>query len=235
MSMSAMKKIVILNPKGGCGKTTLATNLASYYANRDVPTTLMDYDSQGSSMRWLRKRPDERPFIDGIAAYQKNSGVTRSWQLRVSHNTKRLILDTPAALDPQGLTEITKTAHAILVPVLPSEIDIHAASHCVRDLLLIAKVQQHSERIGIVANRVRKNTRAYKSLEIFLARLDIPFLVTLRDSQCYVSAAEQGVGIADLPPSKQGPDVAEWKMLHEWIESRSKQPLDRDMLQNQPA
>lgn len=221
-----MQKIIILNPKGGCGKTTLSTNLASYYALQGLRTSLMDFDRQGSSMRWLSKRGADQPAINGVAAFERNSGVTRSWQLRVSMDTERLIVDTPAALDPQRLTEITRGAHAVIVPVLPSDIDIHAASRCIQDLLLVAKLDRHEERLAVVANRVRRNTRMYSTLERFLNSLAIPFVATLRDTQQYVKAAQAGQGVYEVrPPSLVSQELVEWDKLVNWLESRPARAL----------
>ncbi|MGD8688548.1 MAG: AAA family ATPase, partial [Gammaproteobacteria bacterium] len=195
-----MLKIVVINPKGGCGKTTLATNLASYYAGRGHRTVLMDYDPQGSSTRWVRNRSRELPPVECIEAYSRNEGVTRSWQLRTPLETQRLVVDTPAAVAAHDLPQLTRGADAILMPVLPSDIDIAAASRCIADLLLIAKIDRRSDRMAVVANRVRRNTRMYGSLMRFLDSLEIPFVATLRDTQNYVQAHREGRGIHELKP-----------------------------------
>ena len=153
-----MQRITVLNPKGGSGKTTLATNLAASFATAGLKPALMDLDPQGSSTRWLHKRPKECAPIHGIAAYSRASAVTRSWQLRVPAHCDTVIIDTPAALDPQALPEYTRGTDIILVPVMPSDIDIHAAAKCIADLLLVAKVRRSEGRIGIIANRVRSRS-----------------------------------------------------------------------------
>ena len=169
-----MQKIVLLNPKGGSGKTTIAINLASYFAVCGLKPTLMDLDAQGSSSRWLTKRAKGQPTIHGIAAYERNSRVTRSFATRLPTDTERLVVDTPAALESQGLPDITRNATAVLVPVLPSDIDIHAAAKCISDLLLIAKIRREDQRIAVIANRVKKNTLIYKALMKFLETLQHP-------------------------------------------------------------
>ena len=164
-----LNKIVILNPKGGCGKTTLATNLASYYAARGGPVpAVMDCDQQGSTMRWLEKRPCSRPPIHGIAAYKNSMQATRSWQLRVPNETETLLIDSPASVDHDGLRELTRDSTSILVPVLPSAMDIHSASRCIADLLLVAKVDRRDRKLAVVANRTRKNTKSFAKLMRFL-------------------------------------------------------------------
>lgn len=215
-----MQKIVLLNPKGGSGKTTIATNLASYFAVAGLRPALMDLDAQGSSTRWLSKRAKGQIPVHGIAGYERNSRVTRSFATRLPLETERLIVDTPAALEAQRLPEITRNATAVLVPVLPSDIDIHAAAKCISDLLLIAKIRREDQRIGVVANRVKKNTLMYKSLMRFLDTLQIPVVTTLRDSQNYIKAAESGVGIFEMKPYLVREDLDQWLPLIGWLMQR---------------
>lgn len=220
-----MKKIVVLNTKGGCGKSTIATNLAAYQALAGFHTSLMDYDPQGSSMRWLSKRDETRPRVNGVSAFERSARVTRSWQLRVPMQTERLVVDTPAGLDPQRLTEITRNAHCVIVPVLPSDIDIHAASRCIADLLLVARIDRREERIAVVANRAKKNTRVYRALTRFLESLDIPFVASFRDTQNYINCSEQGLGIHEIADTRALRDRRDWQPLVDWIESRRSIPV----------
>lgn len=220
-----MKKIVVLNTKGGCGKSTIATNLAAHYALAGFRTTLMDFDPQGSSLRWLRKRDETHPRVNGVSAFERNAGVTRSWQLRVPMQTDCLIVDTPAGLEPQRLIEITRNAHAVVVPVLPSDIDIHAASRCIADLLLVARIDRRDERIAVVANRAKKHTRIYRALTRFLKSLEIPFVASLRDTQHYVNCSDQGIGIHELGDARANRDRADWEPLLDWIATRRPVPV----------
>jgi chromosome partitioning protein len=215
-----MQKIVLLNPKGGSGKTTIAINLASYFAVSGLRPTLMDLDAQGSSTRWLSKRAKGQAPIHGIAGFERNSRVTRSFATRLPLDTERLIIDTPAALEAQRLPEITRNATAVLVPILPSDIDIHAATKCISDLLLIAKIRRDEQRIAVIANRVKKNTVIYKSLMKFLETLNIPVIATLRDSQIYIKAAESGVGIYEMKPYVVREDLDQWRSLVGWLGQR---------------
>ena len=169
-----MQRILVLNPKGGSGKTTIATNLASYFASQGDRPLLSDNDPQGSSTRWLKKRKPEQAFIHGIAAFERNTRMTRAWQMRIPPDAAHVVVDTPAAVPAQDMPDMTKSADAIIVPVLPSDIDIHACSKCIADLLLIAKVRRDENRIGVVANRVRRNTVIYQSLMRFLETLAHP-------------------------------------------------------------
>ena len=215
-----MQRIIILNPKGGSGKTTVATNLAARFATLGKQPVLMDLDPQGSSTRWLQKRSSDLPPIHGIAAYERSSSVTRSWQLRIPADSDVVIVDSPAALDAQKLPEVTRGADAILVPVMPSDIDIHAAAKCIADLLLIGKVKRSEGVLGIIANRVRSNTRISQALMRFLGSLDIPLVATLRDTQNYVRAAQTGTGLHEMPRWQVGRDLDDWEELAAWLVSR---------------
>ena len=125
---------------------------------------------------------------------------------------------TPAAVQPADMPELTRLADKILVPVLPSDIDIHAASRCIQNLLLVAKVKREDRRLGIIANRVRRNTVVYQALTRFLGTLDIPIVATLRDSQAYVRAVGHGLGLAEMKPYQVNEDLAEWRPLLEWLD-----------------
>ncbi len=213
-----MNRIVVLNPKGGSGKTTIATNLASYFASQQQKPVLMDFDPQGSSLRWVRKRQPQLPPIHAVNAFDIDPRTTRTFQLRVPDFSTHVIVDTPAAVEPRELPDLTREARKIIVPVLPSDIDIHACSRCIRDLLLVAKIRRDDNRIGVVANRIRRNTRAYQSLIRFLQTLGIPIVATLRDSQNYLRAAELGLGIHEMKTYVAGTDIEEWRPLLQWLE-----------------
>jgi len=216
-----LHKIVVLNPKGGCGKTTLTTNLASYFALRGPMPALLDCDPQGYSMRWLEKRSPVRPPIHGIAAYKKSLQATRSWQLRVPQETTKLIIDTPAALDSPAIHELTYDANSILIPVLPSPIDIRFAAKFIAELLLVTQIERRDRKLGIVANRTRHNTKSLRQLMRFLTSLKIPLISILRDSQNYVQAAGSGVGIYEMPHHKVKEDIHHMAAIINWLERRS--------------
>jgi len=227
-----LKRIVVINPKGGSGKSTLATNVAGFLSSSGYPAALMDFDPQGSALRWLQNRSDERPEVFGISACEHDTTMTRSFQMQVPRHIRYLIIDTPAALQAPDLAEFTRGAHAILVPVLPSDIDIHAAARFVSDLLIVAKVSRRMGRLGIVANRVRENTVGYRKLKRFVDRLSITVIGELRDSQSYVHAADQGLSIHEMLPSRVRKDLASWTTIVEWLEARLDTALTaRDLLQ----
>ena len=138
----------------------------------------MDYDPQGSSGRWVSKRDPARPRVHLISAHERNPRVTRTFQLRPPPDATHIILDTPAAVNGQTMIELTREADKILVPVLPSDIDIHACSRCIRDLLLVAKIRRTRQSLGVIANRVKVHTLIYQSLLRFLESLGIPIVAT---------------------------------------------------------
>ena len=220
-----MQRIVVLNPKGGSGKTTIAINLASYLAARGHRPVLMDFDPQGSSVRWVKKRQPAQAPIEAIAAFEKDSRTTRAFQLRIPDHATHVVVDTPAAVDPRQLPDLTRDAHKILVPVLPSDIDIHTCSRSIGDLLLVAKIRRDENRIGVIANRVRRNTLMYQALIRFLHTLGIPIVAIIRDSQNYVRAAELGVGVHEMKGHVAREDVEQWGPLVTWLTGASDSTL----------
>lgn len=216
-----MHRIVVLNPKGGSGKTTVATNVAAYFAATGARPMLVDMDPQRSSLRWSSHRPEDRPPIDCIEGFKPSSLVTRSWQMRPKPGCNVVVVDTPAAIESTRFPEVTRGADSILVPVLPSDIDMHATAKCIADLLLVAKIRRSDNRIGVIANRVRLRTRASQSLHKFLETLDIPLVATLRDTQNYVRCAQLGVGIFEMAEQDIRRDRESWQGLIDWLESRN--------------
>ena len=214
-----MLRIVIMNAKGGCGKTTVSTNLASFYAQQGVPTSLFDYDPQGSATRWARQRPQDRARIYSLAAHEPvPAGTTRSFRLRVPTDTRRIVIDTPAGFAGIDFEDRVAEADVILVPVLQSSIDIHSSADFIRDLLLKGRVRALNKRLGIIANRLRSNTRSLSRLERFLDELGIPVVARLRDTQQYLHASDQGLGIHELDHREHQRDTAPWQQLCEWLD-----------------
>src|ERR1700674_3666953 len=230
-----MQRILVLNPKGGSGKTTIATNLASYFASQGDRPVLQDNDTQASSSRWLKKRKPDQPFIHGVAAFDRNSRMTRAWQMRIPSDSVHVIVDTPAAVPAQDMPDMTKNADAIIVPVLPSDIDIHACSKCIADLLLIAKVRRDEYRIGVVANRVKRNTVIYQSLMRFLETLRITVIATLRDSQNYVRAAEYGLGVHEMKRYVVEQDLEDWQPMLAWLKAKEGAALPVESINPAPV
>jgi chromosome partitioning protein len=220
-----MQRIVVLNPKGGSGKTTIAINLAGYYALRGEHPTVMDYDPQASATQWVRKRRPGQANIHLISAAERDNRVTRAYQLRIPQGSSRVIVDTPAGLDAHAMPELAAQADKILVPVLPSDIDFHACSRCISNLLLVAKVRRSENRLAIIANRVRRNTLVYAALTRFLDTLHIPIVTTLRDSQNYLRGADQGLCLHEMKPYQVSEDLETWAPLLAWLDEPSKRPV----------
>ena len=213
-------KIAVLNPKGGCGKTTLATNLAALYAARGWLPTLLDLDPQGFGARWVERRPNALPEIHGIAANrQKETPRSLDSRCRVA------IFDLPAALPHDELHAYTYAADSVLIPVMPSAIDVHSAARLIAELLLDQQLDRRDHKLAIVANRVRKNTRSFVMLTRFLSSLKIPLISVLRDSQNYVYAASQGRGICDLPPYRRREDMTQISAVLDWLDDRQEARL----------
>ena len=217
-SSNELQRIVILNPKGGCGKTTLATNLASYFAMREPLPALLDCDPQGASTQWYEKRARNRPPIHAIAAYKKTMNATRSWQRRVPQETRRMIIDTPAALEGPEIHDTIYDASNILIPVMPSPIDIRFATRFIAELLLVAQLDRGGTKVGIVANRTRNNTKSLQKLMKFLSSLRIPVVGILRDSQNFVTAADHGIGVYELPDYRAEKDKADLSTIVSWLD-----------------
>lgn len=212
-----MQTILVLNSKGGCGKTTIASNLASLYATGGVKSVLMDYDPQGSSLQWHQLRTGKLAHIHLINASKTSKRQTRSWQLAVPPGTERLVIDAPAGVNGILLQEMLGRADVILIPVIPSPIDIHATSDFIRDLLLVGRIRSLGVHAGVVANRVRRETPLYEPLRRFLNSLRIPFITTLTDTDSYVRAAECGMGIYELPEDETALEREQWLPLIRWL------------------
>jgi chromosome partitioning protein len=212
-----MRTILILNPKGGCGKSTLATNIAGYFAQQGKRVALADCDLQGSSRDWLAVRPGHLAKI-GLAELKNGN-------LKVSKSTEILIMDSPAGLHDKRLVNITRAAQTAVIPVLPSPLDIRAAEHFLEELVGLRNRINHKVKIATVANRVREDTIVAAKLEYYLEKLKlpngskIPFMTVLRASQNYINAADTGMTIFELAPSKTYYDREQWEPLFRWLTS----------------
>ncbi len=213
-----MKRIIVLNAKGGCGKTTIATNLASGYAIRGFKTALIDYDPQGSAMQWLCAREASRPPIQGIAIHDASRvPLAGAWQLKVPRETQRVVVDTPAGLRALDLAGRITADDLLLLPIQPSAIDIRASTDFIRDLLLSARLRPADRRLALIGNRTKRGT-AFHALKGFLDNFQIPVLEHLRDAPAYVTAAELGLGVGELPPQQSRLHRNAWQNVLNWLE-----------------
>jgi chromosome partitioning protein len=212
-----MRHIMVLNAKGGCGKSTIATNIASYFANEGASVGLADYDPQRSSLDWLERRPDNRPTIAAVAAFA--DGLRHA-----PRNLDIMVSDAPARSHGKELADLVKHAETIVVPVLPSTIDMQATSTFLKELQGVSKVERKQVKIAAIANRVRDNTLIYGDLDEYLTKARVPYIAALREAQNYVRAYTRGIGIFELPEYLAWPDWSDWEPLTAWLRSVRSQP-----------
>ncbi|HEX4985645.1 MAG TPA: ParA family protein [Burkholderiales bacterium] len=206
-----MKAILVANPKGGAGKTTIATNLAGALASGGQKVVLWDLDRQRSSLKWLAIRPAERPRIRQLDVLGNGEGAGQSkgggW----------LILDSPAGMHGKNLEHALKIADRIVVPVQPSMFDMAATSLFLQGLMDEKAIRKHKVEVAIVGMRVDPRTRAAATLEAFLRQFDLPVLTYLRDTQVYANAAFNGLSVFDLPEYLAARDIEQWQPLLDWV------------------
>ena len=212
-----MRHIMVMNAKGGCGKSTLATNIAAYFAHEGYSVGLADYDPQRSSLDWLDRRPDKRPAIAAITAY--DDGLRHA-----PRGADFIVIDAPARSHGSELTELVRHAETIVVPVLPSTIDMQATATFLKELQAVGKIARKQAKIATVANRVRDNTLIWDELDEYLLKTRVPYVAALREAQNYVRAYTRGLGIFELPEYLAWPDWEEWEPLTAWMRSVRSQP-----------
>ncbi|MEE8426622.1 MAG: ParA family protein [Woeseiaceae bacterium] len=212
-----MRHIMVMNAKGGCGKSTLATNIASYFANEGAAVVLADYDPQRSSLDWLERRDGNRPEIIGIAAYEEGLRY-------VPRGADVVVIDAPARSHGRELTDLVRHAETIVVPVLPSPIDMQATATFLEELKSVGKVHRKQAKIATVANRVRDNTLIWDDLDEYLTKTRVPYVAAFREAQNYVRAYARGLGIFELPEYLAWPDWDDWEPLTAWLRSKRSQP-----------
>ena len=210
-----MQTILVANPKGGSGKTTLATNAAGWLAGRRQRVALQDLDPQRSSTEWLARRPALFPSIVHAAPGAKTRDAKES-------GIQWLVVDTPAALHGDDLREAVRRADVMLVPLTPSAFDMAATQHFLAAIHEYKAVRKGELAIGIVAMRVDARTRSAAELDLFLKAFDVPLVTHLRDTQVYVHCARDGATVFDLPRSRGEQDWEQWKPLTRWIARRAR-------------
>lgn len=202
-----MRHVLVANSKGGCGKTTLATNLAGYLASTGKRVLLTDLDRQQSSSQWLQRRPADVPTIDAQATKGKQKSEP-DW----------IVTDSPAGLRDKKLEDAVKAADCIIVPIQPSAFDIGAAQDFLSVLHEEKTIRKNKTFVALVGSRVNSRTHSAVALATFMEQTGFPVLAYLRNSQVYVTAAEQGISIFDMRPSLVAQDVEQWAALLAWIE-----------------
>lgn len=204
-----MKTILVANPKGGSGKSTLSVNIAGYLANRGQHVAMLDLDRQQSSALWLSMRPEDLAPIRSLDP-KKQDDRPYDW----------LVIDSPAGLHGKNLAHALKLANKVIVPVAPSLFDLHAS----RDFLQLLREEKAGRKgkchIGVVGMRMDARTRAAQALEHFLSNLELPVLAYLRETQVYVNAAFEGKSLFDLPPYLAERELEQWAYLLDWLEQK---------------
>ena len=202
-----MKNILIANSKGGSGKTTLATNLAGYFASLGGQVMLADLDRQRSSTQWLQRRPPEMPLIHTYNPRSKASTMKPEW----------IITDSPAGFRDEKLADAVKQADCVIVPIQPSAFDMGATSDFLDRLAEEKAIRKNKTFLALVGMRVNSRTHAAAALANFMEQTGFPILTYLRNAQVYATAAEMGVSLFDMRPSLVAQDVEQWVPLLDWI------------------
>ncbi|MBC3871540.1 ParA family protein [Undibacterium oligocarboniphilum] len=203
-----MQVIAIVNPKGGAGKSTVATNLAGYLASRGHQVMLGDVDVQQSSRTWLDLRPASLP---PITAWEVNENLIA----KPPKGTTHVILDTPAGLKGHKLDAVLKIADRLIVPLQPSIFDILATETFLKKL---ARREQKCA-VGVLGMRVNARSRAADQLAHYVGQLGLPVLGYLRDTQNYIQLAAHGATLWDVAPSRVEKDLAQWGEILRWLQS----------------
>lgn len=205
-----MISVLVVNAKGGCGKTTVATNLATGFANAGLRTGLAECDRQGSSLKWLKSRPATAAPIEALD-WRKGRGD-------VPKKMERLVIDAGAGVNSERVRELLKEADMIVMPVLPSVFDEAATRRFLKRVDELKPVQKGRKPVMVIGNRVRPNTRAAKELDTFLASVGHDVVTRLSDRALYQDVARLGLGIFDLPPSRRASVIEDWLPMIRRIE-----------------
>jgi chromosome partitioning protein len=208
-----MPVIVVANPKGGVGKSTISSNVAGYWANRGHGVMLGDVDRQQSSRLWLELRESHHPQLPAIQAWE----IDDKRVAKAPKGTTHMVLDTPAGLHGKRLEATMKLAHMVLIPLQASLFDIYATRDFVQELQ--ASKRSNAVKVAVVGNRVKDNTKASAHLQEFLSTLDVPVLGLLRDTQNYTHLAAHGLTLFDVAPGRVEKDLQQWATITQWLDT----------------
>jgi chromosome partitioning protein len=207
-----MKVIVIANPKGGSGKSTLSTNIAGYLANSGHQVMLGDADVQRSSKFWVSQRPEVLPKV---ATWEYEADLI--YTAKPYKDTTHVVIDTPGGLSGWRMQEVIGRADKIIVPIMPSMFDMQATNAFIVKLLQLKRA--HTSQVAVIGNRVDARTVAAANLKKFMDTLNVPVLTYLRDTQYYVHMAAHGLSMFDITPSKVQRDLEQWKPICDWLDA----------------
>lgn len=207
---NTMRSVLVANPKGGCGKTTIATNLAGAFAQAGLVTAIADVDPQRSSLGWLERRSQDLPTIHGL---DWTEGIGK-----VGKDIDRLVIDAPAALTQKDFRSLLKLADSIVLPVLPSAFDQLASITFLGKIETLKPIRKNRKPVAVVANRVRPRSRATQSLLEFLDRFNHAPVMTLRESVIYTDAADHGKSVFDRRDQASRAMQTEWVSLVAYVD-----------------
>lgn len=206
-----MRSVLIANAKGGCGKTTISTNLAAAFAQSGLKTAIADVDPQHSSLSWIGRRPDSVPEIIGL---DWSDGIGK-----VKKSIDRLVIDAPAALTPKEFQKLLKMADGIVMPILPSAFDQIAAMTFLGKIETLKPIRKNKKPVAVVANRIRTRSRSTRTLMDFLQNFNHPPAMTLRESVVYIDTADNGISIFDRATQSARDAQSDWSALIGYLET----------------
>jgi chromosome partitioning protein len=206
-----MLKVLVASSKGGAGKTTIATNLAAYYAVDGKNTVLVDADRQGSSQRWAEKRAEMPNAVLGI------SGLRRDWARHIPEDAERVVVDSAAGIRASEVGEYLDDVDALIVPILPSAIDLEAAEPFLAEVANLPRIKRGKVPVALVANRLKPWTNASQQAIDAIKRFPFPIVAELRDTQGYVLASELGKSIFDYNSEVVRSHQDDWSKLLRWL------------------
>lgn len=210
-----MLKILVANSKGGAGKSTLATNLAANYSVEGRNTVLVDADRQASSLRWCQRRALHSNAVLGLP------GLRRDWDKQVPADAERVIIDSPAGIRSSEVDAYLDRVGVVLVPILPSAIDLEAAEPFLAELAELPRIQRGKVAVGLVANRLKPWTNASQLAVEEMRRFPFPLVAQLRDTQGYVLANALGKSIFDYHSELVRSHQGDWTKLLRWLKKQT--------------
>jgi len=206
-----MLKVLVASSKGGAGKTTIATNLAAYYAVDGKNTVIVDADRQGSSQRWAEKRAGMPNAVLGL------SGLRRDWAKHVPEDAERVVVDSAAGIRAGEVGEYLDDVDAVIVPILPSAIDLEAAEPFLSEVANLPRIKKGKVPVALVGNRLKPWTNASQQAVESIREFPFPIVAELRDTQGYVLASELGKSIFDYNSEVVRSHQDDWSKLLRWL------------------
>ncbi len=201
VAIRPVRRVLVANSKGGCGKSTISSNIAAALAARGFPTTLVDCDPQQTASFWLSRRPGTLPPIYGVIGVDQPSRPMLDWLVRIPRGTERLIIDSPGGISSHRLNDLIERVDVIVIPLLPSSIDIHATTEFIKEIYLSPSFRNSNRQLLVVGNRVDKRNKYFHQLNRFLRRLRLEDVIHFPDSYIFLRCIDEGMGVMDLNPS----------------------------------